>query len=42
MKYNWIELESFSPKQKLQLLQNSVGDVSELVYVKQIGEQDID
>jgi hypothetical protein len=36
-----LELESFPPKQKLRMLQNSVGDVTELAYVKQIGDHDI-
>jgi hypothetical protein len=35
--YERLELESFPPKQKLCMLQNSVGDVNEL----QIGDQDI-
>jgi hypothetical protein len=39
--YEKLELESFPPKQKLRMLQNSVGDVTELAYVKQIGDQDI-
>jgi hypothetical protein len=41
MKYERLELEAFLPKQKLRMLQNSVGDVTELAYVKQIGDQDI-
>jgi hypothetical protein len=39
--YEKLELESFPPKQKLRMLQNSVGDVNEFAYVKQIGDQDI-
>jgi hypothetical protein len=41
MKYERLELEDFPPKQKLRMLQNAVGDVTELTYVKQIGDQDI-
>jgi hypothetical protein len=41
MKYKRLELEAFPPKQKLQLLQNAVGDVTELSYIKQIGDQDV-
>jgi hypothetical protein len=41
MKYEKLELEDFPPKQKLRMLQNAVGDVTELAYVKQIGDQDI-
>jgi hypothetical protein len=41
MRYERLELEDFPPKQKLRMLQNSVGDVTELAYVKQIGDQDI-
>jgi hypothetical protein len=41
MKYERLELEPFPPKQKLRMLQNTVGDVTELAYVKQIGDQDI-
>jgi hypothetical protein len=40
MKYKKLELEAFPPKQKLRLLQNA-GDVSELSYIKQIGDQDV-
>jgi hypothetical protein len=39
--YEKLELESFPPKQKLRMLQNSVRDVNELAYGKQIGNQDI-
>jgi hypothetical protein len=42
MKYEKLELEAFPPKQKLCMLQNSVGDVMELSYIKQIGDQDIE
>jgi hypothetical protein len=41
MKYKRLELEALLPKQKLRFLQNSVGDVTELAYVIQIGDQDI-
>jgi hypothetical protein len=41
MKYEKLELEEFPPKQKLRLLQNAVGDVAELSYIKQIGDQDV-
>jgi hypothetical protein len=41
MKYEKFELEAFPPKQKLRLLQNAVGDVAELLYIKQIGDQDV-
>jgi hypothetical protein len=41
MKYEKLELEAFPPKQKLRMLQNAVGDVTELSYIKQIGDQDI-
>jgi hypothetical protein len=41
MKYERLELEDFPPKQKLHMLQNAVGDVTEVAYVKQIGDQDI-
>jgi SpoU rRNA methylase family enzyme len=36
-----LELEEFPPKQKLRMLQNAIGEVSDLAYVKQIGDQDI-
>jgi hypothetical protein len=41
MMYEKLELEAFPPKQKLRLLQNAVGDVAELLYIKQIGDQDV-
>ena len=41
MKYEKLELEDFPPKQKLRMLQNAVGDVTELAYVKQISDQDV-
>jgi hypothetical protein len=41
MKYEKLELEEFPPKQKLRMLQNSVGDVSALGYVKRIGDLDV-
>jgi hypothetical protein len=34
-------LEAFPPKQKLCMLQNAAGDVTELSYIKKIGDQDI-
>jgi hypothetical protein len=39
VKYEKLELESFTPKQKIRLLQNAAGDVAELLYIKQIGDQ---
>jgi hypothetical protein len=41
MKHKRLELEEFLPKQKVCMLQNAVGEVSELSYVKKIGDQDI-
>ena len=41
LKYEKLELEPFGAKQKLRMLQNAVGDVGELSYVKQLGDQDI-
>jgi hypothetical protein len=41
MKYEYLELEAFPPKPELIMLQNAVGDVMGLVYVKQIDDQDI-
>lgn len=41
MKYEKLELEVLPPKHKLRLLQNAVGEISELAYVKQIGDQNI-
>ena len=41
MRYEKLEPEAFPSKQKLRMLQNAVGDVTELAYVKQIGDQDI-
>jgi hypothetical protein len=41
MKYEKLELEPFGDKQKLRMLQNAVGDVAALSYVKQLGDQDI-
>jgi hypothetical protein len=41
MKYEKLELEDFPPEQKLRMLQNAVGDVTELAYVKQISDQDV-
>jgi hypothetical protein len=41
MKYKKLKLEEFPLKQKLCLLQNAIGNVTELSYFKQIGDQDI-
>jgi hypothetical protein len=41
MKYEKLEQEALPPKQTLLLLQNAVGDVAELSYIKQIGDQDV-
>jgi hypothetical protein len=41
MKYKRIKFEAFPPKKKLFMLQNAVDEVSELAYVKQIGDQDL-
>jgi hypothetical protein len=41
MKYEILELEEFPLKRKLCMLQNDVGEVSELAYFKQISDQDI-
>jgi hypothetical protein len=41
MKYETLEIEEFPPKQKLRMLQNAVGDVTELSYIKQISDQDV-
>jgi hypothetical protein len=41
IKYEKLELESFGDKQELRMLQNAVGDVAALSYVKQLGDQDI-
>jgi hypothetical protein len=41
MKYEKFKFEAFPPKQKLSLLQNAVGDIAELSYIKQIGDQDV-
>jgi hypothetical protein len=41
-KYKKLKLEEIPLKQKLRMLQNAIGEVSELAYVKQIGDQDID
>jgi hypothetical protein len=39
MKYEYLELEAFPPKQKLRMLQNAVGNVTDLAFVKQVGDQ---
>jgi hypothetical protein len=39
--YEKLELESFPPKQKLQMIQNAVGDVNELACIKQIDDENI-
>jgi hypothetical protein len=41
LKYERLELKEFPSKQKRRLLQNAVGEVSQLAYVKQIGDNDI-
>ena len=41
MRYEKLELEEFPPRQKLRMLQNAVGEVTELAYVKRIGDLDI-
>jgi hypothetical protein len=41
MRYEKLEFKVFPPKQKLQILQNVVGEVTELAYDKKIGDQDI-
>jgi hypothetical protein len=41
MKYEKLELETFPSKQKLRLLHNTVGDVAEFLYIKQIEDQDV-
>jgi hypothetical protein len=41
MKYEKLELEDFPPKQRLRLLRNAVSELSELSYVKAIGNQNI-
>ena len=41
VKYERLEVELFPPKHKLRMLQNTVGEVRELAYVKQIGDQDV-
>jgi hypothetical protein len=40
MKYDTLENEVIPPKQKLQIIQNALGDVTELSYVQQICDQD--
>jgi hypothetical protein len=39
MKYKKLKLEPSGDKQKLRMLQNSVGDVAALSYAKQLGCQ---
>jgi hypothetical protein len=41
MEYKTLKLEEFPSKQKLRMLQNAFAEVSELAYVKPIGDQDI-
>jgi hypothetical protein len=41
MNYEKLDLEPFGDKPKPRMLQNSVGDVSALQYMKQLGDQDI-
>jgi hypothetical protein len=33
-----LELEDLPPKQKLQMIQNAVGDVAELAHIKQLAD----
>jgi hypothetical protein len=37
--YEKLEMEAFPPKQKLHMLQNTVGDVTDLANVKKLGDQ---
>jgi hypothetical protein len=39
MKYEKVELEDFPPNPKIQMLQNTVSNATELAYVKDIGDQ---
>jgi hypothetical protein len=39
--YEKLEQESIPPKPRLQMLQNSIGDVNVLVYEKSFGDKDI-
>ena len=39
--YEKLELETIPPRQKLRMLQNTVGDVSELSSVKQLSDQEV-
>jgi hypothetical protein len=39
--YETHEIKKFPPKQKLQMLQNTVGDDTEFSYVKQLSVQDV-
>jgi len=41
MRYEKLKLEEFPPRQKLRLLQNAVGEVTALAYVKRIGDLDV-
>jgi hypothetical protein len=36
-----LEIEEFFPKQKLRMLQNAVGDITDLSYFKKISDQDV-
>ena len=40
-KYEQLEVDLFPPKHRLRMLQNTVGEVREIAYVKQIGDQDV-
>jgi hypothetical protein len=41
MKYETLKIEEFPPKQKLRMLQNAVGDVTKISYVKPISDQNV-
>jgi hypothetical protein len=37
-RYETLEVEDFPPKQKLRMIQNAIGDVTELAHVKQLAD----
>jgi hypothetical protein len=37
-KYETLELGNFPPKQKLWMIQNAVGDITELAHIKQLDD----
>jgi hypothetical protein len=37
-RYETLEVEDFPPKQKLHMIQNAIGDMTELVHVKQLAD----